>query len=125
MRCPSCSETLERLEFRSIEVDQCRVCRGLWLDHQEVDQLFALPQLPQRLLNHERYHTPNREIPEGQRQCPRCLRPLLVIEVDGIRLDACPGCQGFFCDLGEFALLEEAAVRRAQQASKSRADAEG
>lgn len=112
MHCPSCREQLERLEFHGIEVDQCRVCRGLWLDHGEIDQLFSLKKLPERLMNHEVYREPDQIVPEGHRTCPRCKAFLLVIEVDGIKLDACPNCKGFFCDLGEFAKLEEAATRR-------------
>ncbi len=103
---------MERLEFRSVEVDQCRVCRGLWLDHGEIDQLFALSKLPERLMNHEQYTEPEETVPEGHRTCPRCNVFLLVIEVDGITLDACSKCKGFFCDLGEFAKLEAAAQRR-------------
>ena len=103
---------MEPLEFRSIEVDQCRVCRGLWLDLGEIDRLFALKKLPDRLLNHEVYHTPAQVVPEGHRTCPRCNSFLVVIDVDGISLDACLDCKGFFCDLGEFANLEAAAERR-------------
>lgn len=112
MRCPCCRKEMERLEFRAIEVDQCRDCRGLWLDHGEIDQLFALKKLPERLMNHELYREVEEKVPEGHRTCPRCNSFLLVIEVDGITLDACSGCKGFFCDLGEFARLEEAAARR-------------
>jgi Zn-finger nucleic acid-binding protein len=118
MNCPSCRQAMDRLEFRSIEVDQCRVCRGVWLDHGEIDQLFALKKLPERLMNHELYREIELKVPEGHRTCPRCNDFLLLIEVDGIKLDACSQCKGFFCDLGEFARLEEAAARRYRQQSQ-------
>jgi Zn-finger nucleic acid-binding protein len=103
---------MERLEFRGIEVDQCKVCRALWLDLGEIDQLFALKKLPVRLMNNEIYVKPEQVVPEGHRTCPRCNTFLVVIDVDGIALDACTGCKGFLCDLGEFARLEAAAERR-------------
>ena len=112
MHCPSCRTELERLEFHGVEVDQCRTCRGLWLDHGEIDQLFALKKLPERLMNSEVYNKAPQAVPEGHRTCPRCNAFLLVIEVDGIKLDACAQCKGFFCDLGEFARLEAAAQQR-------------
>lgn len=115
MNCPCCRTELEHLDFHGIEVDQCRICRGLWLDHGEIDQLFALKKLPERLMNAEIYHEPAQTVPEGHRTCPRCNTFLLVIEVDGIKLDACSKCKGFFCDLGEFAKLEAAATRRYQE----------
>lgn len=115
MQCPSCKTLLQRLEFHGVEIDQCRLCRGVWLDHGEVDQIFALKKIPPRLLNNEIYHEPPTEVPEGERLCPRCDDFLAVIEVDGIRLDACTQCKGFFADLGEVRRLSEAAERRYEE----------
>ena len=104
---------MEHLEFKGIEVDQCRTCRGLWLDLGEIDQLFALRDVPDRLLRQENHPPSPISIPEGERACPRCHHEVLkVIEVYGIKLDACSGCKGIFCDLGELSRLEDAAVQR-------------
>lgn len=112
MICPGCGTELERLNIRDIELDQCRACRGVWLDHQEIDRLFAIPKIPERFVNMERYREPPPLIPEGRRSCPRCPETLKLISVDGISLDACSGCKGVFCDFGELRLLAEAAERR-------------
>jgi Zn-finger nucleic acid-binding protein len=82
------------------------------LDHEEIDELFSLPKIPERFLNMERYREPPPSAAEGNRVCPRCEERLKVIAVDGISLDACSGCKGVFCDLGELRLLAEAAERR-------------
>ncbi|MFM0715126.1 zf-TFIIB domain-containing protein [Paraburkholderia strydomiana] len=42
MKCPVCKTTdLLMTERRSIEVDYCPVCRGVWLDRGELDKLIA------------------------------------------------------------------------------------
>lgn len=119
MHCPSCTSLFQRLEFHGIEIDQCRLCRGVWMDHGEIDQIFALRKIPDRLVNHEVYREPPMEVPEGERLCPRCDDLLAVIEVDGIRLDACPECKGFFADIGEIKRLSQAAEQRFQDEQRS------
>ena len=42
MKCPVCKTTdLLMTERRSIEIDYCPVCRGVWLDRGELDKLIA------------------------------------------------------------------------------------
>ena len=42
MKCPVCKATdLLMTERRSIEIDYCPVCRGVWLDRGELDKLIA------------------------------------------------------------------------------------
>ena len=114
MNCPSCRSELDRQTYQGTEVDLCRICRGLWLDHGEIDQLLALRAFPEALLETKLDHTPAARIPEGHRTCPRCNTFLTLVEVDKIRLDVCAQCKGFFCDRGEFSKLDQAAERRSQ-----------
>ncbi len=39
MKCPKCSNDLVKGIRHGIEVDYCQVCKGMWLDYQELDQL--------------------------------------------------------------------------------------
>ncbi len=42
MKCPVCKTTdLTMAERRSIEIDYCPTCRGVWLDRGELDKLIA------------------------------------------------------------------------------------
>jgi Zn-finger nucleic acid-binding protein len=42
MKCPVCKATdLLMTERRSIEIDYCPTCRGVWLDRGELDKLIA------------------------------------------------------------------------------------
>ncbi|GLU35773.1 zf-TFIIB domain-containing protein [Trinickia caryophylli] len=43
MKCPVCKTSdLLMAERRSIEIDYCPTCRGIWLDRGELDKLIAL-----------------------------------------------------------------------------------
>ena len=109
---------MERATARDTELDQCTECRGLWLDHREIDELFALQNIPARFLDQQRYGEPPVMIPEGKRVCPRCEEALRTVEVDRIKLDACSSCHGIFTDLGELKQLAEAAERRFREFQK-------
>jgi Zn-finger nucleic acid-binding protein len=42
MKCPVCKTTdLSMTERRSVEIDYCPNCRGVWLDRGELDKLIA------------------------------------------------------------------------------------
>ena len=109
---------MERVVARDTELDQCPECRGLWLDHREIDELFALQNIPSRFLDQQQYGEPPAMISEGCRVCPRCERGLRTVEVDGIKLDACAECHGIYTDLGELKQLAEAAERRFREFQK-------
>ena len=41
--------------------------------------------------------------------CPKCQKPLIVLELDGVELDWCPACRGTWLDTGELELIAELA----------------
>ena len=38
-RCPKCRIALEPRTLRSVEIDVCSMCKGIWLDEGELEQL--------------------------------------------------------------------------------------
>ena len=40
-RCPKCGAELVPVPYRSIELDKCSRCQGVWLDFGELDQVVA------------------------------------------------------------------------------------
>lgn len=100
MECPACREAslVEILTKRSVLIDRCRRCDGIWLDRGEV---FLFSRDPKRLEQHLA-SGPGARRPTDRR-CPRCqvametrafLRPDLAV-------DECPGCEGIWFDAGE------------------------
>jgi uncharacterized paraquat-inducible protein A len=42
MRCPKCGMPLLEIDYKSIKVDQCSNCRGIWLDNNEMESISKL-----------------------------------------------------------------------------------
>jgi uncharacterized C2H2 Zn-finger protein len=41
MRCPKCGATLREVPYRSVKVDECPSCGGIWLDKGELEALVG------------------------------------------------------------------------------------
>jgi uncharacterized protein len=39
LQCPKCHHGMEEITHQGIVIDRCTHCRGLWFDHDEVNQL--------------------------------------------------------------------------------------
>lgn len=44
--CPLCRVALKRARQHTVEVDFCPLCRGMWLDHGELEQIVEMSHLP-------------------------------------------------------------------------------
>ena len=42
MKCPKCGMNLVEVEYRSIKVDKCSYCGGIWLDAGEMEQVAKI-----------------------------------------------------------------------------------
>ena len=42
MRCPKCGMQLSEIDYKTIKVDKCFSCDGVWLDAGEIDLLTKL-----------------------------------------------------------------------------------
>lgn len=100
LHCPACEHQLSAVMCGQVEVDECRRCSGLWLDHGELEALAALETPPNRLLTSKTLREPQMR-PEGTRPCPHCAEFLTVMVVKGTRLEVCPSCKGLWLDQGE------------------------
>jgi len=39
MKCPKCGSDLEEINYGDVMIDQCAECKGIWLDHGELELL--------------------------------------------------------------------------------------
>ncbi|MEM2983135.1 MAG: zf-TFIIB domain-containing protein [Candidatus Bathyarchaeia archaeon] len=39
MRCPKCGSSLEEIKYQEVMIDRCQNCKGIWLDHGELELL--------------------------------------------------------------------------------------
>jgi acetyl-CoA carboxylase beta subunit len=42
MKCPKCGTDLIEIDFKGMKIDECSVCRGMWLDAGEFDALAKI-----------------------------------------------------------------------------------
>ena len=42
MRCPKCGMQLVEIDYRTIKIDRCTSCDGVWLDAGELEQISRL-----------------------------------------------------------------------------------
>jgi len=40
MRCPKCGMQLVEIDYRTIKIDRCTACDGVWLDAGELEGIF-------------------------------------------------------------------------------------
>jgi hypothetical protein len=42
MRCPKDGMPLLEIDYKGIKIDECSHCKGIWLDHKELDLILAM-----------------------------------------------------------------------------------
>jgi Zn-finger nucleic acid-binding protein len=101
--CPKCDTGLFVLRFKSVEVDYCESCRGVWLDAGELEQLAGSP-----LADFQRQ---TGTVPAGKKHlCPRCDAQLEEVAApDNLTLDKCPRGHGLWFDADELNQLSATA----------------
>ncbi len=106
MKCPACSNVLQKMSIGDVTVDVCKGgCGGIWFDNFELKK-FDEPHeaAGQTLLDIER----NAELVldhANRLKCPKCedlvmMRHFFSVKKK-VQVDECPGCAGFWFDAGE------------------------
>jgi Zn-finger nucleic acid-binding protein len=122
MLCPKCSTPLTEKYYKGmLPVDYCPLCRGMWLDFDELDRLedaaFDQDALKGSLLHRET---------DSLRVCPSCGGELREFQyrLYDLKLDWCPARHGFWLDAGEEERVQALMLRRAGEVRRKQA-AEG
>lgn len=103
MQCPKCDKPMETVVYKTIEVDRCTVCRGIWFDMLEHEVL-------KELKGSEAIDTGEPRVgklfdKENRCNCPVCHTKMIgMVDRDRphIHYEACTVCFGAFFDAGEF-----------------------
>lgn len=103
MDCPKCGHAMEQVVYSDIEVDRCTLCRGLWFDLMEHEQL-------RELRGAESIDTGDPAVGaifnrDDRISCPRCAGPMIRMvdpQQPHIWYESCGVCHGVFFDAGEF-----------------------
>ncbi|QPN29760.1 zf-TFIIB domain-containing protein [Diaphorobacter sp. JS3051] len=117
-RCPSCRQPADIRRFsasdgRTLELDLCFACQGMWFDPQENTRLAPAAVLELFALLHERGGDAHRPVSE-RLQCPRCNKALVkgydVAQGGRYITYRCAARHGRFSTFGSF-MVEKGFVR--------------
>ncbi len=107
MNCPVCEkEILIALEYESVEIDYCPVCKGIWLDSGELELLFGDEEAATKFLSIGKPTA----MPKGEkhRRCPECDKKMTKESTESehpVIFDHCPRGHGLWLDQGELATI--------------------
>jgi hypothetical protein len=103
MKCPRDGTKLAEVEILGMQLDKCHQCDGIWFDRGELKKIQEadVPSLEEAL--EEKYGDPEYEEGEvdGYMRCPRCgnrLQEQRYTYKNGVRIDRCEECFGFWVD---------------------------
>lgn len=110
MKCPVCSNRLRQITAKSVILDVCPNCKGIWFDCDEfadfVGKLSASEQITAEKVKlfQRRNVQALHKLKEKARLCPKCsskLRKFNYSYDSNVFLDKCPNCGGIWADGGE------------------------
>jgi Zn-finger nucleic acid-binding protein len=109
MICPVCKYDMIVVEYRSIELDYCNSCKGVWFDTGELELLLKSQDLeePKAFLDGI-INSQETISPEKKRNCPICghkMKKTAIGEQPEILIDICRNGHGLWFDGGEVAQL--------------------
>lgn len=98
MQCPRCDISLNIEIHKGMEVDRCKQCDGIWLDHHELDQLEDTIFEKDALKGKKQYNLRPSDI-----KCPVCSADMNTFNYMAydLPIDTCEEEHGYWLDKGE------------------------
>lgn len=104
MMCPKCRrEEMKRETFAGIEIDRCPVCKGMYFDKGELEQMIIKNQTADTFA----FSAMSDAMDQVPAHCTRCDLPMTAHKGPAdLLVDVCDKCGGIFLDQGELATLQ-------------------
>ena len=116
MHCVRCQSDMQKKAFKGVLIDHCATCRGVWLDHGELDALANDEQKDQSTLQAAAYQETLEDASRPMTilsACPKCQTGRIMEKLfENVKVDYCTACKGLFFDHGE---LETALKNKQKQ----------
>ncbi len=112
MTCPACDHRLTQIVVGGITVDVCKGgCGGIWFDRFELQKVDEPHESAGEILLDIERDERIRVDHSKRRTCPRCKQIIMMRHFYSVRMqvevDECPGCAGFWLDVGELAAIRK------------------
>ena len=116
MDCPHCKIALDERKHRSLEVDHCVQCKGLWLDFDEMDLLEDSANRDEVQKGTRDYAKRSSDLP-----CPHCgtLMDTFNYRAHNLPIEQCPNGHGYWLDKGEEERVLELMKQRSRDLRRS------
>ena len=116
MNCPRDNTALKTRTRQGIEVDECPACKGMWLDHHELDDLED-----RAFKGDLRKGTRTYSERESDISCIKCGRQMSTFNYRAYNLpiDQCPDRHGFWLDPGEDRQVMDLMKKRVRDLNRS------
>jgi len=106
MNCPKCTTSMVAVTYRSLQIDRCPDCQGVWLDKSELESIMEKQLAGLLDVGSMTPATPERDSLPAH--CHRCDKDMTVLTgAADIKFEWCDQCEGMFFDKGELTLLEK------------------
>ena len=108
MKCPKCKSKMEKVNYQNIKVDRCTICKGIWFDmleHEELKKISGSESIDSGDPGLGKTFNEMDKI-----NCPKCAAKMIrMVDVkqSHIWFEGCKVCYGFFFDAGEFTDYKE------------------
>ncbi len=120
MDCPRCNSSLEKKQVGQVEIDECKDCKGIWLEQGELEKLKDQEDPDLNWMDFDLWKHPELfRLETKPSDCPECKSKMVAVDYheSGITIDYCPNCRGTWLDRGQFgplidALEKELATKR-------------
>jgi Zn-finger nucleic acid-binding protein len=123
MECPIDGTLLETHKIYSINVEECRQCRGLWFEEGELRKAKDESEIDLNWLDFDIWSDQEAFTTEwSSRKCPLCSKNMATISYGetGVAVDYCADGHGVWLDGGEFQAIIKAL--EAEISSKTASD---
>lgn len=103
--CPVCEIPLEAKTIQSVEIDECKKCKGMWFDKDELRQLKNITDSDLNWLDFDIWkHKEKLKTKVSKISCPNCKAKPHVVEYGntGVNIDYCTMCEGVWLDQDKF-----------------------
>ena len=118
MDCPRCKIDLQTERYKGIEIERCPKCKGMWLDHPELDQLEDTVFSDDDVKGMTMYARRG-----SNTACPKCGRGMTIFNYRAydLPIDYCEEEHGFWLDGGEEKRVLELMKQRSKDLDRSAA----
>lgn len=109
-QCPKCDAGLQPTDLGPVEVDECRECKGVWFDTDELRQAKDAADSDLNWMDFEIWkHEARFQSKPSTRECPNCQKPMVSLRYGDteVEIDYCQSCRGTWLDRGEFEKIIE------------------